>query len=59
MKPSHKNEDQNKQAPQKGFRITGAPWDATNTEDFPAIGGGANGATTPNGSGFASAWGKK
>lgn len=60
VKPSRQEPHSKKMAPQKGFVVSGAPWDASSTEDFPTIGSGMTPAPAANGRGaFAGAWGKK
>ena len=56
-KPSRQENKPQKNAPQKGFVVSGAPWDTNSTEDFPSIGGG--GAPASNGSSVSSVWGKR
>lgn len=58
-KSSRQEEPSSKGKQQKGFVVSGAPWDASSTDDFPTIGGAAPSAKVNGSSGFASAWGKK
>ncbi|KAF6028403.1 hypothetical protein EB796_013292 [Bugula neritina] len=46
-----------KEAAQKGFVVSGAPWDTNSTEDFPTIGGGA--APAANGGSRVGPWGRR
>jgi len=56
-RPSRQDDKKQKNTPQKGFVVSGAPWDANSTEDFPSIGGGS--AATSNGTSMSSVWGKR
>jgi len=57
MKPSRQQEQPKKEAAQKGFVVSGAPWDTNSTEDFPTIGGGA--APAANGGSRVGPWGRR
>lgn len=57
VKPSRQSDKPKKSAPQKGFVVAGAPWDASSNEDFPSISPAR--APAANGGSFPGAWAKK